>query len=315
MTSKGEKAMNNPPIPIGYKLMKQLAVTPSMTEWAIKILHDPQKFPMLASVTRVFNGLSVLARVEWHPPDFQNRAVHRGVTLYAHDHESPQTDLALGIDISGYQPVVDWEKVIASGIAFAFIKATEGTTLIDRSFARHWRDAKVANVLRGAYHFFRPKVDAAAQARLFLAQLDDPGELPPVLDVEVINGVPLAQIATGVNTWVDTVAPMLGRPLIYTSPSFWNALPASAELASKADLWVANWEARAPAAVKGWLEWTFWQFTNKATISGIPGAAEMDEDRFNGSLAELQAYSAEVQAARSDNVGPTGAPKLRSPAV
>jgi hypothetical protein len=24
----------------------------------------------------------VLARVEWHAPDFQNSAVHRGVTLY-----------------------------------------------------------------------------------------------------------------------------------------------------------------------------------------------------------------------------------------
>jgi hypothetical protein len=29
-----------------------------------------------------FGTLLVLARVEWHPPDFQNHAVHRGVTLY-----------------------------------------------------------------------------------------------------------------------------------------------------------------------------------------------------------------------------------------
>jgi len=25
---------------------------------------------------------TVLARVEWHPPDFQNSVVHRGVALY-----------------------------------------------------------------------------------------------------------------------------------------------------------------------------------------------------------------------------------------
>jgi hypothetical protein len=24
----------------------------------------------------------VLARVEWHPPDFQNSVIHRGATLY-----------------------------------------------------------------------------------------------------------------------------------------------------------------------------------------------------------------------------------------
>jgi hypothetical protein len=30
----------------------------------------------------VFGSLTVMARVEWHPPDFQNNVVHRGVTLY-----------------------------------------------------------------------------------------------------------------------------------------------------------------------------------------------------------------------------------------
>jgi hypothetical protein len=31
---------------------------------------------------QTFGSLDVLARVEWHPPDFQNSVVHRGVTLY-----------------------------------------------------------------------------------------------------------------------------------------------------------------------------------------------------------------------------------------
>jgi len=290
--------MTNPPIPSGYKLMKQLAVTPAMTDWALKILHDPQKYPMFATVMRAFNGLSVLARVEWHPPDFQNHGTHRGVTLYSPAQGSAETGVALGVDVSGYQPVVDWEKAAASGIAFAFIKATEGTTLIDRAFTSHWTKAKAANVLRGAYHFFRPKVDAEAQAALFLEQLDDPGELPPVLDVEVVNGVAPAQIAAGVVEWIDVVAATLGRPIIYTSPSFWNALPATNDLARKADLWVAHWEAREPSVVHGWQKWTFWQFTNKATISGIPGSKDMDENRFNGSLGELRAYCAQIVAAR-----------------
>jgi len=139
---------------------------------------------------------------------------------------------------------------------------------------------------------------AAPQARFFLAQLNDPGELPPVLDVEVVDGVPLAQIASSVGVWLAIVAAKMGRPIVYTSPSFWNALPGVAEVASKADLWVANWGARSPAAVHGWSKWTFWQFTNKATIAGIPGSADMDEDRFSGSLAELAAYSAAFVAER-----------------
>lgn len=289
---------NNPPSPVGYRLMHQLAVSPAMTAWAVQILRDPGKYPMFASVTKAFDQLDVLARVEWHSPDFQNHAEHRGVTLYVPVCPAVDAPAAEGIDLSGYQPTVDWAKLAASGLAFAFIKATEGTTLIDHTFADHWMRAKQANLLRGAYHFFRPKQDPAAQARLFLAQLNDPGELPPVLDVEVVNSVPLARIVEGVGVWLDLVTTSVGRPIVYTSPSFWNVLPAVSEIASKADLWVANWGARAPAPVHGWSKWTFWQFTNKATIAGIPGTADMDEDRFSGSLPELRSYSAALIAAR-----------------
>jgi hypothetical protein len=73
---------DNPPVPAGWKLMAQAAVTPEMTTWAVQILHDPITYPIFSSTTRTFGGLLVLARVEWHPPDFQNGAVHRGVTLY-----------------------------------------------------------------------------------------------------------------------------------------------------------------------------------------------------------------------------------------
>ena len=53
-----------------------------MTTWAVTILHDPVTYPMFATATMQFGSLTVLARVEWHPPDFQNSAIHRGVTLY-----------------------------------------------------------------------------------------------------------------------------------------------------------------------------------------------------------------------------------------
>jgi hypothetical protein len=73
---------DNPPIPPGYMLMQQSQVTPAMTAWAVMILDDPTTYPMFSTTTQVFGSLTVLARVEWHPPDFQNSVVHRGVTLY-----------------------------------------------------------------------------------------------------------------------------------------------------------------------------------------------------------------------------------------
>ena len=73
---------DNPPTPAGYMLMPQSAVTPAMTTWAVQILDDPAMYPMFSTAMQTFGTLMVLARVEWHPPDFNNGAVHRGVTLY-----------------------------------------------------------------------------------------------------------------------------------------------------------------------------------------------------------------------------------------
>ncbi len=187
------------------------------------------------------------------------------------------------------------------------------------TFADHWARAKQANLLRGAYHFFRPKQDAAAQARFFLAQLADPGELPPVLDEEVVNGIPLAQIAASVGAWLDIVTASVGRTIVYTSPSFWNALPGVSEIASKADLWVANWGARSLLLqVHGWSKWTFWQFTNKATYRGHPrhrGHGRGPVQRIVGGAAFIQRClrSRHEVHSRTPTTGSLRAPK-REPA-
>ena len=77
---------DNPPVPAGWVLMMQSEVTPAMTSWAVMILHDPTNYPMYSSAMQTFpvsgGSLLVMAVVQWHPPDFQNSAVHRGVTLY-----------------------------------------------------------------------------------------------------------------------------------------------------------------------------------------------------------------------------------------
>ncbi len=281
----------NPPVPTGYVLMTQAAVTPAMTAWAVSILHDTNAFPMFATTSKTFGALVVLARVEWHPPDFNNGAIHRGVTLYTGS-TAEVAEPARGIDVSSYQPAIDWPAVKASGKDFVFIKATEATGHLDHAFASHWKNAKVvAGLLRGAYHFFRPALDAAAQAKFFLEQLAaDPGELPPVLDVEVADGVDVHAIAAGVATWVDAVLAVHGRVIIYTSPGFWDLLPASADaIAAKTDLWVAHWNVASPMKPRGWTKWTFWQHTSTANVPGVP--SPIDGNRFNGSLEELRAYA------------------------
>ncbi|MBU6455879.1 MAG: glycoside hydrolase family 25 protein, partial [Cyanobacteria bacterium REEB67] len=92
-----------------------------------------------------------------------------------------------GVDISHFQGSVDFEKLKAAGIAFVFIKATEGGTLVDEKFAVYWKAAKAAGIPRGAYHFFRPKGSVQAQIANFVNTVGSlkVGDLPPVVDLEV----------------------------------------------------------------------------------------------------------------------------------
>ena len=96
-----------------------------------------------------------------------------------------------GVDISHYDGTIDWTQVKAAGISFAFAKATEGTSYVDPTFATNWAGMKAAGIVRGAYHFFDPAVDATSQVTYCLATVGtlEAGDLPIVLDFEQLNGV------------------------------------------------------------------------------------------------------------------------------
>ena len=90
-----------------------------------------------------------------------------------------------GIDVSRYQGEIDWPQVKASGVSFAYIKATEGGDVADPRFTANWQGAQRTGVPRGAYHYFYFCRPAAEQARWFIKHVPrDPKALPPVLDME-----------------------------------------------------------------------------------------------------------------------------------
>ena len=44
-----------------------------------------------------------------------------------------------GVDVSHHQGGIDWRALRASGVRFAYIKATEGAHFRDPRFAENWR--------------------------------------------------------------------------------------------------------------------------------------------------------------------------------
>lgn len=193
-----------------------------------------------------------------------------------------------GIDVSNYDGAIDWMKVAGAGKKFAIAKATEGTGFHDSTFAANWSGMKAAGVIRGAYHFFHSNEDPVAQANYFLAAVGTlgPGDLPPMLDLEVADGQSAATVASTALTWLQTVESMTGKkPIVYTYPSFWSSVGASASFAGY-PLNIANYGVNCPDVVGSWSSWTMWQYSDTGTVAGIN--AQIDEDHFNGDLAALQ---------------------------
>ncbi|MGQ0600512.1 MAG: glycoside hydrolase family 25 protein [Anaerolineales bacterium] len=214
-----------------------------------------------------------------------------------------------GIDVSRWQPTIEWAKVKGAGIDFAVVKASQAT-FADPLFKTHWAGAKAAGLLRGAYHFFMPDADPMKQVDIYLKTLgDDPGELLPVLDIEAKTTNPAAY-AKGSKIWLDEVEKRLGRKaIIYTAAWYWNTTMLIGgkypEWVSGYPLWVAAYPVKdgspaleelaagkyKPALPKSWTNWTFWQYSERGRVDGVVTdgkPANTDLNVFVGSLNDFK---------------------------
>ena len=203
-----------------------------------------------------------------------------------------------GIDVSYWEGGIDWKKVRGAGVRFMFTKATEGEGYEDPTLDDNWVGAESVEILRGAYHFFHPNMNPTKQADRFIQaikKLNDNGELPPVLDLEVTDNQPTQTIIDKAKTWLDRVQGALGkRPIIYSSPGFLKynfVVPGGGPPLWTKDyvLWIANYGVSQPLLPKGWLKWTFWQYSESGTVNGINAAVDLDW--FNGTVEELYQFA------------------------
>lgn len=224
-------------------------------------------------------------------------AVAAAAVLAATAGPAAAADYPTGPDVSRYQhpdgASIDWAAVRASGQSFAFVKATEGRAITNSYFAGDWAGARAAGLYRGAYHYAWPDADAGdavAEAGNFAAlvgAVNQPGDLPPVLDLEQDGGLDPAALEEWTTTFLTTVQASTGRtPIIYTYPTFWADKMAGSTAFTGYPLWIAHYTSGTPT-IAPWPRWTFWQHTSKGSVSGISTVGGTDLNRFNGTAAEL----------------------------
>lgn len=187
-----------------------------------------------------------------------------------------------GIDVAKYQGEIDWARVAASGISFAFVKATEGGDMIDENFHSNWRGAKAAGLPRGAYHFYYFCRPAIEQARWFIRHVPrDPAALPPVLDVEWNPHSPTctlrpdpAVVRSEMRVFLTAVERHYRkRPIIYTSIDFFD----------RNGLWRFKGYPFWLRSVAGHPDdkynghpWVFWQYTGTGIVPGVQGNTDIN---------------------------------------
>ncbi len=199
-----------------------------------------------------------------------------------------------GIDAARYQGVIDWNAARASGVRFAWLKATEGGDRVDPAFEINHDAAAAAGVAVGAYHFYYFCRSAEEQARWFIENVPrQEGGLPPVLDMEWNHTSPTCQkrppaleVRREMHVFLDALTAHYGTPpVIYTTIDFWrdNDLGKLGNY----DLWLRTTTAH-PAERYPGTRWTFWQYSGTGVVPGVGGNADLNA--FAGSEGAWQTW-------------------------
>lgn len=196
-----------------------------------------------------------------------------------------------GVDVSRYQGEIDFVRLEQQGMRFAFIKATEGSTYADPMLERNLAAVQESEMRFGFYHFFSFDSPGSTQAENFIANVPAlENMLPPVIDVEFYGDYSFLRVPESsaveaqLRVLVDALEQAYGRrPIIYCTISAYQSYIKGRF--DDCDLWIRNvyWQPN--------VDWTFWQFTDKARLEGYDGVEPcIDVNVFSGTEADFLNY-------------------------
>jgi lysozyme len=234
-------------------------------------------------------GLSACATTQYSHAPHRNHIVH-DVTETALMSPKLASLHIRGVDVSYYQGDIDWQTVRASGVTFAYIKATEGGDYLDSKFSDNWVAAKEAGLQRGAYHFYylcRPVREQIAWFERHVPR--DPDALPPAIDMEWVPTSThckikpsRAKIVADLRLFLESLERHYGkRPVIYATGSFHHDILEGSF--NDYPFWLRAIDGP-PGERYGFRPWHFWQYSARGTLPGVKG--HVDKNAFAGTQAE-----------------------------
>lgn len=216
-----------------------------------------------------------------------------------------------GIDVSRHQGYINWDNLALyctdngrvfrfkpkndndrkymQPVFFAYMKATEGATVKDKTFDIRMIEAERHGIVKGAYHFLRLGSSIDEQIKNFTETANwTPGDMPPALDVEVESEIAkhgISKLLDMTYTWLEAVEAKMGvRPIIYTRESIRDKYLAKDPRFNKYQCWIARYHPDGPEKE----EWKIWQMTEKGYANGYDGP--IDIDLFKGNYESFSNY-------------------------
>jgi GH25 family lysozyme M1 (1,4-beta-N-acetylmuramidase) len=220
-----------------------------------------------------------------------------GITANAAATETAQA--AIGIDVSRFQGLIDWNQVAASGVSFAMIRVgnrpNDTGVIVEDVYARYnLQEANRVGIKVGVYFNSTATTEAEAiEEANFTINLISKYKItfPVAYDCENYNKATSRQYGLGSDVrtvlavkFLDTVAAAGYTPMFYASK---NAMTDSADwnmsVLNNYKVWVAQYPSQPfPATVATSYTgiYSMWQYSEKGTIAGIGGAVDMSVSYF-----------------------------------
>ncbi len=192
-----------------------------------------------------------------------------------------------GIDVSKYQGDIDWEKVAATGVEYAFVRVgvrgygKEGKLVMDEKYQANLEGAAKAGIKVGVYFFSQAITEAEAleEADAVLEAIKDYSVTYPIVyDVEKtgaadgrMNQLSVEDRTKMTRIFVDRIKEAGYTPMIYSNMEMWTVL---LDMAAFED--VEKWFAFYNTELYFPYEYAVWQYSDKASIDGIKGDVDLN---------------------------------------
>ena len=234
-------------------------------------------------------------------------------------HEMPEGATLQGIDVSGYQKDIDWQKVKDAGIDFAILKigninARESDGwYTDSYFQRNMTECERLGIPYGvyAYSYAKNADDAVKGADHIIALLKGHNPtLPVYLDLED-NSIKDTDHASIAKAFCNTISAAGYTPGIYASASwFKNILTDPCFTNSGWGIWTAQyWYGQRYDASLGLgpeypAKFDCWQYSILSTVPGIDGHCDINywyKDGFSSSNGKTYSFTG-IKLSKSEGV-------------